>query len=140
MNQSALRKLWYFFRLKSNLYQMFLTLVKICTLWHCLHLLQQTTRTPILNPPSMSIILSQEAEGETTIHKEVEEEAGSITTLSINTLRISINLILSLKGVLNSNRNLMVQDLSAKSVANLDIKLLIATIAWTLHIKADIHL
>uniref|UniRef100_A0A2N9F281 CCHC-type domain-containing protein n=1 Tax=Fagus sylvatica TaxID=28930 RepID=A0A2N9F281_FAGSY len=29
---------------------------------------------------------------ETTIHIEVEEEAGSITTLSINTLRISINL------------------------------------------------
>jgi hypothetical protein len=78
--------------------------------------------------------------GRTTIHIEVEEEAGSITTLSINTLRISINLILSLKGVLHSNRNLMVQDLSAKSVANLDIKLLIATIAWTLHIKADIHL
>ena len=87
----------------------------------------------------MSTILSQEAEGE-IVHKEVEEEAGSITTLNNNTIRISTNLILSLKGVLNSNRNLMVQDLSAKSVAKLDIKLLIATIAWTLHIKANIHL
>ena len=82
-------------------------------------------------------ILSQEAKGE-TIPKEVEEEAGSITTTSI--LRIRTNIILSLKGILNSNRNLMLQDLNAKFVAKLDIKHLIATIAWILHIKADIHL
>uniref|UniRef100_A0A2N9HT16 Reverse transcriptase Ty1/copia-type domain-containing protein n=1 Tax=Fagus sylvatica TaxID=28930 RepID=A0A2N9HT16_FAGSY len=79
--------------------------------------IMQTTGTPILNPHSMSIILNQEAEGG-TIHKEVEEEAGSIITLSINTLRISINLILSLKGILNPNRNLMADIHSAKFGGN----------------------
>jgi hypothetical protein len=105
-------------------------------LWQCLPLLLNITETPTLSLPSMSIILKEEEEAGIT-PKEAEV-ADLITTISILSLMHLTKAIHSTHSMLRQSQ--MVPGLNARSVANLDIKHSIATIVWTLHTKAGIHL
>jgi hypothetical protein len=82
----------------------------------------------------MGTILSLEEEAKTTLNKV--EEVDSITPTS--TLRISFHS--QLKVTFSFHRNLKVPGLSTRFVVSLAIKPLTATIEWTLHTRAGIHL
>jgi hypothetical protein len=85
----------------------------------------------------MLTTISPEEEGE--IMLKGVEEVDSTTTISTHRTS-TLNQTPSIKVILSLLRNLKVQGLNVKSMVSLAIKLLTATIEWTLHTKEDIHL
>jgi hypothetical protein len=88
----------------------------------------------------MSIILKLKEEAGIT-HKEAKVLGSTTIIRTLNSILSLMHLTKAIHSIHSMLRiNQMVPGLNARSVANLDIKHLIATIVWVLHTKAGIHL